>query len=213
MNSYADALESYLIPAEEGFTDKVKSAVSKVLEVINKLIEKIKSFISWLKTKLSKSEASESADYSSSLQSNIKEMIYAIRDEVDMCRGCCTLIKTPYKDINNNFETFNEAAEKVEEFRDNIYENIRMGKRIMPKDVTAYISALEHEARSLGEIHRDAKSLQNMDVDAEKVFRLTGMVMKLSSHINMSMNIIREACVVNVITPSKYYTQRPDIEK
>lgn len=42
MNSYADALESYLIPAEEGFMDKVKSATKWVGKTLMKILEVIK---------------------------------------------------------------------------------------------------------------------------------------------------------------------------
>ena len=213
MISYAITLESYLIPAEEGLMDKIKAGMLKIWEIIKKLIDKIKSFIIWIKNKFAKAKPSEKVNYSASLHSNIKKIIYGIREEVDTCRRCCTLIKNPHEDINKNSDTFNEAAEKIEDLRDNIFKDIRMGKRIMPNHVVSYIDALEHESRSLESIRNEVKSFHVVNVDDNNVHILTNMVMKLSNHINMTMNIVRDACNVEVTTVNKKFIHRPDIEK
>ena len=59
MNSYAEVLESYLIPAEEGFMDKVKAAanaiINAVIAMIKRLVNKIIAGVNYLKNKIKKS--------------------------------------------------------------------------------------------------------------------------------------------------------------
>lgn len=56
MQNYADALESYLIPAEEGLMDKMKSVgsaiINGIISMIKKLVNKIIAGVNYLKNKI-----------------------------------------------------------------------------------------------------------------------------------------------------------------
>ena len=59
MQNYADVLESYLIPAEEGFGDVLKNICDRIRKVIHALIERFKAIIAKIRGLKNKQSSKE----------------------------------------------------------------------------------------------------------------------------------------------------------
>ena len=123
MNSYADALESYLIPAEEGFMDKVKSAGKWIIELFKKSIKFITELIKKLFSKQPKKESNDETPQSES--SKLKMLCMRALSETDKTMENYIKLYTTLNKVINGAR-FSENRDNIEQYetltRNNVIE-------------------------------------------------------------------------------------------
>ena len=123
MQNYAEVLESYLIPVEEGFANVAKGIISKIRKTIEWLLEQFKKLL--VKIKRVKSENSQPVDntltdpkFHGKFMDGYKKFSSGVR-EIDTQYMKKLNLKTTYEEIpesaENAFEILSEGSEILRE--------------------------------------------------------------------------------------------------
>ena len=183
MNSYADALESYLIPAEEGFMDVAKKAVSKLVDSIKALIAKIIAWVRERKAKfLEKNTQSEKSDpgLNRDLHKFVAEYSSMAKYATEIARKMNNYISDPTKSsyIDDQREIASEIDKRTRDLNDissEINEKIESGKRITSsdaKELVDIVSSKINEIKNLHSIMTQSKSTDEVPSERTRYYRL-----------------------------------------
>ena len=158
MNSYADALESYLIPAEEGFMDVAKKAIVKLVEGFRSLIQKIISFVNKMADMISKAtDALDKGD--AELENEISKVVSNLHkvnsNAYRNAENAYKFYKNPdsRSTYPNDNDDISESTDSMNELISSMKTTKRDGRRISRKFAKTCINTIKSEIPTLQNIY------------------------------------------------------------